>query len=797
MIKKFLSTIKGQLLIGFILLCTLMLFYFFINHKYKHEENNLKYIQLSISKSVTDMLSIRRYEKDFIDRMDNKYIDLLNNSKDSLSKKIQKIEQDINNNYIESDILFSDIYHAIGQYDAKFNEFVILRKSLYSKVKDTDNLLFMHSKLNNELFNKFKDDKDNNSILYLTKASDKINNFLLYPNLNNKKSAEFEIEKLLKNSQYEPSIYRKIINYSNNFNDISNTYEKMGFDYQSGLHYELRNTMHNIEDKLNYIQKILPKNIDKRLIEIENNLHTLALLTIFFIFLTLIHLYRKISFLEKEIIISKTEAIKANNAKSTFLSNMSHEIRTPLNGIIGMSEILSDTNLNINQKEYLSILNSSSHSLLSLINDILDLSKIESGKLDIINHPTKVRKIIYDSVSLNINKIRDKQLALKVIIPSNIPDTINIDDQRLRQILINLISNAVKFTEEGEIVIQVKMIKDNSMILFSVKDTGIGIDTDKQSYIFDPFIQADNTITRKFGGTGLGLNICQLLISKMNGALSIESKKGVGSEFSFELPINIIRSKPKLNKDLNKYNILFKIETDYIRNLMINELSFYNIKFKEFTQNYDCNIFIYEHINDKETKEIISKIRTLKKIKIIIVYDIFNPIDNIFNLADSICSYPIFGDKIIDEITSLDSNNFDIEEAVIHSTSTKVLLVEDNIVNQKVAKLHLKNKNYIVDVADNGLDALNKIKNGQSYDIILMDCMMPEMDGFTATLKIREYEKDRQKPRTPIIALTASVLEKDIKKCIDSGMDKYLSKPLKKEILFNTISEFISEDINS
>lgn len=800
MIKNSFKTIKGQMLSGFSILVILLLFYFFVNHEYRNEENKLRNIQLSISKSINDMLSIRRNEKDFIERMEYKYIEQLNISKKSLNNIIQKIESDLNNGGFEKNISFPDIYLAIGKYESKFNEFIKLKKTLHSEYDNKDNLLRINKDFSTKLTMDLLKLKKTSILLNFINTSYKINKFLLYPSIKSKKEAILEINKLVNNAKNDDNIiYHEIINYNNNFNNIINIYEKIGFNHQFGLHLELRKTMHVIEDKLNLLQQKTPIKIKNRLDKIEKNLHLLALLTLVSICLILIYIYRKISKLEKDILISKSNAIKANIEKSTFLANMSHEIRTPLNGIIGMSEILSSTDLNINQKEYLSILNSSSHSLLALINDILDLSKIESGKLEINNHSANIRTIIYDSISLSLNKIQEKQLSLEVIIPSNIPDTVYIDEQRLKQILINLISNAIKFTEEGKITVQVTTFdihKKTENIYISIKDTGIGIDQENLKNIFNPFVQADNTITRKFGGTGLGLNICKLLIDKMDGILDVESKKGIGTIFSFKLPMKIIRLKPKLKKELSKCNIVYRIETDYVKNLLVNELDFYRIEPKEFDNDFGLNIFIYEHINDNLTRNVIGEMReSIDNIKVIIIYDISNPPDNIYELADSISAYPIFGDKMIEEIISLTSKkSISNNESDTLKVDGKILVVEDNIVNQKVVKLHLEKEGYIIDIAENGLQALNKIKNGNSYDIILMDCMMPEMDGFTATIKIREYENEYHKKRTPIIALTASVIEKDIQKCLDSGMDKYLSKPLKREILYSTIADVISSN---
>lgn len=521
---------------------------------------------------------------------------------------------------------------------------------------------------------------------------------------------------------------------------------------------------------------------------------------------------------------ARREAIKASKAKSEFLATMSHEIRTPMNSIIGMAEILSDTNLTDQQKNYLEILINASDNLLNLINDILDLSKIESGMIEIEEIEFNLDELTDSLVDLFAKQAFDKGIEFLYFIDNDVPKCLKGPANRLRQILINLLGNAVKFTKEGEVELKVALDKfisknqnDYAVLEFKVRDTGIGIKPEDQQKIFSSFTQVDSSNTRQYGGTGLGLAISKRLIKMMDGSLELESTYGEGSSFSFKIPFKLLEedSKPAISQvklDLTSKKIL--IIDDNNTNLMIldKNLSFLNAEIEKFqepervleylktVQDYDLIItdFFMPEVNGYQLAKTIRKDLNITDIPIIMLssdyeqehqYNDFEKYVNI-KITKPVKRKVLYNSiaEVLDYKQSLSVEKESAKKAVNLSKKLKILLAEDNPDNRTLIKLYMKKTGDELIIAKNGQEAIDKFKENK-VDLILMDIQMPEVDGYQALKKIRKLEGNLDNP-TPIIALTAYALDNEVERSLAAGFNDHIAKPIKKETLFNTISNY-------
>jgi len=531
---------------------------------------------------------------------------------------------------------------------------------------------------------------------------------------------------------------------------------------------------------------------------------------------------------ENELIKAKDDAQKADEAKSNFLASMSHEIRTPMNGVLGMIELLQDTPLNTQQEDIVQTISNSGTALLEIINDILEYSKVEAGKIEIELFKFNLERTIYDVTRLLLVKAEEKGIELIFYYHTDCPTYVIGDAGRIRQIMLNLVGNAIKFTDKGQVIVEVKAHNqndDNYNICIEVTDTGIGLDDKTKETLFESFTQADSSTSRKFGGTGLGLSISKRLTELMDGKLDVRSVPGKGSTFWIELRLEKIECPDKLVKnDLNDSRILIVDNNPVNLKILIEQLKKFNMLVDKVLNPLDVvplmvsakqsgndyKLVIIENrmsglSGDKLGREILSH-EELKHTPLILLTSTTGLGEAAAFKDIGFSAYltkPILSDLLYKTLTRVlampgtESANDRfltrhsvIEDEIEDTKSTitlngKILLVEDVLINQKVALGLLNKFNLNIDIANNGKEALEKYNQAQ-YDLILMDCQMPIMDGFEATKIIRETDKD-----IPIIAVTANALSTDREKCQQAGMSDYLAKPFNRQQLTNILSHWL------
>jgi signal transduction histidine kinase/DNA-binding response OmpR family regulator len=526
---------------------------------------------------------------------------------------------------------------------------------------------------------------------------------------------------------------------------------------------------------------------------------------------------------ESALRLANAAAQESTRLKAQFLANMSHEIRTPMNGVIGMVDLLLDTPLSEDQRSFATVVRTSAEALLTIINDILDFSKIEAGQLTFESIPFDLRDPVENCLSLLAEKAYEKHIELAYLIDESVPNLLLGDPGRLHQVVLNLVGNALKFTEQGEVVVRVSKESEEgrrARLRFTVRDTGVGISPEAQAKLFQPFVQADSGTARKYGGSGLGLAICRQLISLMGGEIGLESTPGEGTTFWFTAEFALQEAAPKVvprRTELAGLRALIVDDNNTNREILTRQLAVWRIEARAVAsapaalealhaadasgQPFHFGVLDME-MPGQSGLDLAKSIRadsSLAALKLVVLSSIGRPLtsqemdeNDIGACLTKPARQAQLHDALLGILAGQRADTADATAAGASSapsafpkaeTKLRILVVEDNLVNQHVARLQLQRFGYEPDVVGSGQQALSALRHSHPYDVVLMDCQMPELDGIETTRRLRARELERSQESGPVppvyvIAMTANAMVGDRDTCLAAGMNDYISKPV-------------------
>ena len=517
----------------------------------------------------------------------------------------------------------------------------------------------------------------------------------------------------------------------------------------------------------------------------------------------------------RELEKDRKRANEANEAKSSFLANMTHELRTPLNGISGMAQVLQNSELSDDQSKYVSTILNTSSTLGTIINDILDFSKVEAGKIEVENVEFELLELVESTIDELTHAANKNQCQLVVELDPELPRSLTSDPTRIAQVLRNLLSNAIKFCSHGVVTVSVKPVQERNgdrRVKVVVQDTGIGIAADKIDTIFEAFSQEDESTTRRFGGTGLGLAVSKRLVELMGGQISVSSKVGFGSKFCFFIPLQYGASEETIRAKRGPLTHIKPVifDTNEVRGrALMDHLRSWHLECTSFTKEsdfvdylqklslgntkYTCVIAELEHLPEATLERLALLNNTLPVIELTPLFHEDIPVEEL--RFSGYISSPIKPSELMDSLASIHGGALRTKTAepskeAFDFAGRSVLLVDDNEVNRMVAELLLDEVNVSLDMAEDGVEALEKVQQN-NYEVVFMDCQMPNMDGYEATQRIRALETD--KSSIPVIAMTANAMKGDREKCFQAGMSDYIAKPVDAQELYKLLDKWLNK----